>query len=80
MPLALITIKSIVRANERNKRFTRGAALLNLRGVVHCFNRESLTSFPPKRKHMAMPEKCHAFFRRFLIWSLRFVKEEKSRF
>ena len=28
MPLALITIKSIVRANERNKRFTRGAALL----------------------------------------------------
>ena len=35
MPLALITIKSIVRANERNKRFTRGAALLEKNGVTN---------------------------------------------
>ena len=39
MPLALITIKSIVRANERNKRFTRGAALLNKLSDILPFRR-----------------------------------------
>ena len=37
MSLALITIKSIVRANERNKRFTRGAALLTELNVMLLF-------------------------------------------